>query len=287
MLSPDKKAAEKDIMWRPDRLVGDLRRHGKDFSFSIRWAHRLQVNPNWGFRERVNEDGHLLWVLGGKGKYRVSEEEVSLERGTFVFVGPGVFHEAWADPKDPPFIIPVRFDILPLGSLGKGVLGGESFHRVYDHPNLLEALFEELHRQSMAMRGEFRKALCDSLIHSILSLAVLDKPKGARSFVDRRLEQARLRMSEEVPGPGVKELASDCHLSERHFSRVFTETFGLSPKEYRLSVMVDRARILLLEGEQSIAMIAHELGYRDAFSFSRQFKERMGASPLRWRKENK
>jgi len=286
MAVPDIKPAEKDIL-SPISLNLALSQHGKGYLYSIRWAHRLKVNEDWGFSKRVNSDGHLLWALGGKGKYRIRDQEVDLLKGTYVFVGPGVIHEAWADPEDPPEIIPVRFDINALSPSGRGALEGRSFHGNTPNTSLLEALFEELHRQSLAMKGEFRRSLCNSLIHNILSLSHLERSKSSRTSLGARLERSRFRMSEEIPAPPVRELAEECHLSERHFGRVFSEAFGMSPRDFRLSVVMDKAQGYLLEGQLSIAEIAQQLGYGDAFSFSRQFKLRTGSSPLRWRKENR
>jgi len=151
----------------------------------------------------------------------------------------------------------------------------------------MESLFEELHRQSIAMKGEFRRSFCDSLIHSILSLAHLESWRGERPSLRHRLERARERLGEEVPGPGVEELASQCHLSQRHFCRSFFRTFGITSREFRLSMMIERAKSHLLEGDQSISEISTDLGYRDSFSFSRLFKQKTGHSPLKWRRENR
>lgn len=287
MASTDKKTAKKDISFSSDGLPLELRRHGKDFLFSIRWAHRARVGSDWGFQDRINDDGHLLWVIGGKGKYLVEGVEVDLMRGTWVFVGPGVLHEAYADKDDPPEIIPVRFNIIPnRSSKNDHFLVGKCFFGRSNSPSILESLFEELHKQSKAMQGDFRRSICDSLIHSIISLAYLEERKGKSPSLSGRLESARERLSEEFPGPSVSELASECHLSERHFNRTFTEAYGLTPRDFRLSAMMDRARAHLVEGDLSISDIALSLGYQDSFSFSRQFKQRAGVSPLRWRKEN-
>lgn len=247
---------------------------------------RIRVQPDWGFKGRVNEDGHLVYVLKGHGGYRVGDEEVELASGVFIFVGPGVLHEAWPDPADPPEIIPLRFSIETRAG-NKDPLKGFSFHGRAGPDSSLEGLFEELHQQASVTRGGFRRALCDSLVHCILSLGHLESRKMDGASLLTRLEKVRKRLAVEVPGPSVKDMARQCHLSERHFCRAFSEAYGLPPREFRLSVMTDRAMVMLMDGKRSVGGIALDLGYRDAFSFSRQFKLRTGSSPLKWRKENR
>jgi AraC family transcriptional regulator len=68
-----------------------------------------------------------------------------------------------------------------------------------------------------------------------------------------------------------------------HFARVFREVTGWAPKDYILHARIQRAAALLRESSHTVSQIATLLGYQDISFFSRQFRDRMGVSPGRFR----
>jgi transcriptional regulator GlxA family with amidase domain len=97
---------------------------------------------------------------------------------------------------------------------------------------------------------------------------------------------AAARYIRENPGQlfSVEALAERFHCSADTFSRLFKEIVHVTPKEFCIRTRMERAQTLLRESAMSIEQIASVLGYADVFFFSRQFKQRLGTSPLRWRK---
>ncbi len=72
-------------------------------------------------------------------------------------------------------------------------------------------------------------------------------------------------------------------LSYERFRKIFKHQTGVSPGEYRIRRRLDQARSLLAEGALSNKQIAYALGYRDPFTFSKQFKQRLGIPPTCFR----
>ncbi|MFS4466669.1 helix-turn-helix domain-containing protein [Maribacter sp. 2210JD10-5] len=83
----------------------------------------------------------------------------------------------------------------------------------------------------------------------------------------------------------VKELSVFCHLSTDHFSRIFKETFGVRPNAYLQAKRVERAQLLLLTTNNSLAQIASKTGMSTVSYFSRTFKKVTGKTPGNFRKE--
>lgn len=79
-------------------------------------------------------------------------------------------------------------------------------------------------------------------------------------------------------------LAQAMNLSESHFYCLFQQTFGQTPQQYILSRRMHRARFLLHNSDISQAMLANELGFADASSFSRAFKRCFNITPGQARK---
>jgi len=85
--------------------------------------------------------------------------------------------------------------------------------------------------------------------------------------------------------PRCQDLARRMHCSTRWLQTLIREAFGITPKTWLLRLRMDRARDLLLEGDQHLADIAAELGFYDQFHFSRVFKQMHGMPPSRYRRE--
>lgn len=85
--------------------------------------------------------------------------------------------------------------------------------------------------------------------------------------------------------PSVAEMAARIGLSQAHFSRVFHEVVGQSPRDFLLDTRMLRARHLLAETDFSIQEISERLGYSDVFFFSRQFKTKTGVPPTAYRRQ--
>jgi AraC-like DNA-binding protein len=79
----------------------------------------------------------------------------------------------------------------------------------------------------------------------------------------------------------LEELASRCHLSVFHFSRLFKNTLGVSPYQYVLRTKIEYARNLI-ERNQPVGEIAYNLGFTDSAHFCNAFKKLMGHSPLQY-----
>jgi len=81
----------------------------------------------------------------------------------------------------------------------------------------------------------------------------------------------------------IDELARAAHLSRGYFMSRFKQTFGLSPHQYQLLKRIEKARQRLLYSSDTISQVSSELGFTDAFHFSRLFKKMTGKSPSQFR----
>ena len=99
--------------------------------------------------------------------------------------------------------------------------------------------------------------------------------------MERVLRHLREHFREDVP---MQVLADLVRLSLRQFHRNFKKKFGMPPNQYLIRMRVQAASDLLISDSRPIAEIAYELGFADDTLFIRQFKSRMGMTPLQYRK---
>lgn len=82
------------------------------------------------------------------------------------------------------------------------------------------------------------------------------------------------------------DLAKCCHISEVYFRRLFSEVFGMSPKQYILTKRVERSADLLMDQSLSIAEIASLCGFVTLYNYYRVFRRQMNCTPNEYRKAN-
>lgn len=79
-------------------------------------------------------------------------------------------------------------------------------------------------------------------------------------------------------------LAQVAMMSRSLFSARFTELVGETPIAYLTRWRMDKARLLLAEGQMSAAQVAGQVGYGSESAFSRAFTRLVGTTPGAWRR---
>jgi AraC-like DNA-binding protein len=88
-----------------------------------------------------------------------------------------------------------------------------------------------------------------------------------------------------LTSPSLQDVAASMHISYTLFRKRFLELTGTTPSQYRTAEIIRRACRRLLETDDSLSTIAADLGFHDAFHFSRRFKQVLGLSPSSFRRQ--
>lgn len=83
----------------------------------------------------------------------------------------------------------------------------------------------------------------------------------------------------------LEKLADIEKLSKSRYRNLFTEIMGVSPINYVIDQRMNAAADMLTNTTFPISEISKKVGYEDSYYFSRLFKNRVGVSPVRYRKE--
>lgn len=81
----------------------------------------------------------------------------------------------------------------------------------------------------------------------------------------------------------LEDIAGAAGLSMFHFARTFRRTTGLAPHRFLTQARVERVKVLLLESELSLAVIADETGFSDQSHMSKVFRRLAGTTPKHFR----
>jgi len=99
--------------------------------------------------------------------------------------------------------------------------------------------------------------------------------------VRRSIEYINDNFSEEVR---LKDIAAAVGMSMFHLSRTFRASTGVTLHRYLTRTRVERVKALLLDSDQSLAVIADAAGFSDQSHMSKTFKRFTGTTPRLFRR---
>lgn len=155
----------------------------------------------------------------------------------------------------------------------------------------LNALLKEIDEEPLAYRIN-AEALLRQLLVAILRGTREPRRAGGKSGseanrADAVVKQARGWLGENFEHPfKLGDLAWHLRLSEEHVARLFREQTGETVMEYTRRLRIDKARRLLLGGNETLSAIAKACGFRSLAVFSVNFKKVTGEGPGTYRRLN-
>lgn len=84
----------------------------------------------------------------------------------------------------------------------------------------------------------------------------------------------------------IEDIAKLVGLSRSRFSIVYKEFFKISPKNDLINARISKASYLLSSETPSLEKISEECGYQNIYHFIRQFRDVMGITPGKYRKNH-
>ena len=239
-------------------------------------------------RYRIDRDHStvlcLEYVISGKGHVETGPRPFHPCAGSVYALPPGLHHRYYADARDPWEKIWVNV----RGSLCEELLRLYGFEQpVYapDCPAL--PLFEELAavcEAPPADRYVFERR-CTLLVHEIL-LLVRGTLRTSSAREPSPAERAKDLLDKSLSKPlSVEELAEEICLSPSQLTRVFRAAYGQTPYRYLLGRRLETACLLLRGTSLPVREIAAHLCFSDEHYFSSLFRQKIGVSPLAYRRE--
>jgi AraC-like DNA-binding protein len=133
-----------------------------------------------------------------------------------------------------------------------------------------------------------QQALGWSLISTLLQSVAVNEDRIDLVRQASRLSPVLAHIEENLARPISHEaLARTASLSPSRFHSVFRSALGCAPYEYVQKVRLKKAQELLIRTDRSIAEIGQEVGHPDPYHFSRTFRQKVGISPAKYRKQMK
>lgn len=279
--------------------------HWDQISVRLTAAVRVRCEPGWRLAPEWSArlaDFDLWFVFGGRGTMELDGRPIHLRPGIVFWCRPGHSYLAEQDLEDRLGVCAVHFELVThdgvvcrtaqdVEQAGCGSLppNAQDLHDV----NYVDAVLRrvvELTRRDVAPDEQAVRTATTLFTGLLMDIDAQSAPVGtpalagtAKHHRDLILGAAAAIAESPADAPSIDALARQAGYTPDHFTRLFRQHLGLTPRAFILRARIERARELLVESGLSINQIADALGYRDAFFFSRQFKEKTGVSPSEYR----
>lgn len=235
-------------------------------------------------RKRGAAGAVLIVCLAGQGWARIGAAASDVRAGQTILIAPDQPHSYGADPSDAWTIVWAHFHgeelahwwrLLALPKEGGVIQGG------CRTPEQLE--LGRVHEQLAAGFDEPRQiAAASALRWSLAQLSGAgDSPGRERDEIEAVAAWMRENVGRRVT---VRALARRAGISPAHFHHRFKQHTGFAPIDFFLRLKIRRACAMLDGTTWTVVRIASELGYQDAFYFSRLFRSIMGCPPKTYRR---
>ncbi len=265
----------------------------------LEWTHS---NPNF-----------QICVTVDRLRFQKQDEKLTLEKGSVLILQPNEVHHSWGPPDPNTGFYFARFvtSLMPTWRAMAPILNpkGPSVHITHTviperfqvtNLDTILSLFSEL---TKVMRSDrpYSQVLANGLLAQIVAHVAedffLQQAKHGTNTTQDSSSRAVTAHQAEIINRVIEFIENNldkpiqpadvCHhlnLSYKYVARVVKTGLGMTLTEYIHRRRVHKARLLLLQGDRSIADIAHAVGFSDPYYFTRIFTRIEGVSPSAFRK---
>lgn len=270
--------------------------------FVIRELKESFLDKYW----HSHEEYQLNVILKGKGTRYIGDHMKPFKEGDLVLTGPNLPH-VWR--SDNAYFDPANgletHDIViyfPESFLGKDALQKEEFEDIAKllaradrgleitgntNTKVMKMMKDLVDRQGGARIIGLLEIL-EVLAHSsdLEPIAHVDYksnyPANEKDKISEILEYVMQNFKERIT---LEDVASIANMSESAFSRYFKNRVNKSFSDFLGDVRISNARKLLHDYDLNISQVCYESGFPTLSNFNKQFKDRIGKTPLAYKKE--
>ena len=159
--------------------------------------------------------------------------------------------------------------------------------------NLCEQLFYyNQEEKEITFSQQIKLSLFTSLVYILVGDFLQGKGKDINMLENSRKETITMKFLQLVSINFMKEkelkfYADKLLISSKYLSNTVREITNQPPSKFITEALLNNAKILLLNSDNSIKEISNELDFSDQYAFGKFFKKHTGLSPSNFKKTNK
>ncbi|WP_245640133.1 AraC family transcriptional regulator [Paenibacillus dakarensis] len=275
-----------------------------DSTFRMFAAHWRTVEPDWKYPVHKHSLFEVNLVLTGTQEMRVNRQIYKQGPGDLLLLNPGDEHESRVIGEEEMTYYCLHFDVDERSFRELLCRNQECYHA--EESQLAKAIRPALDklialtREESSVRVESRMSVLSALFElfagisgtlsssvngeqAALGMGIKQSASRIASQIERSIEDKVEGYSEAGEQDTIARIAAEMGYSTSSVNRMFTQVYGMSPRQYKSTLMLKKSKLLLMDPELLIEDISARLGYQNMAHFSRQFKRWTGESPSSFR----
>ncbi len=244
--------------------------------------------PKYGYGPTVRNTYIMHYIISGEGRLTLHGKTYSIHENQIFVIPPNELGYYEADKETPWHYIWILIDGKKVKELFKKVgitLHSPIYTPTAHHKEIEECMMNILHYEK-------KQYFCIGNLYHLFQLMIdngpspeTQKKSGKEStshYVQDIIHYVEQKYSEPIT---IQDICSYCGLSRSYLARIFKRHTDISIQEYLINYRIRKAQGLLHTTQIPIHHISCLVGYQDAFTFSRVFKQKTGLSPSQYREQ--
>lgn len=239
----------------------------------------------WKIDTRTLIDHEIVLITGGQGKLELKNSVCNLEKGTLLYLYPGVEHSMYSCNDNPMSFYGIHFSYVTMKYFNSQWDCEErcevlplKIHSAVSTYERTEELFKKLNKYwnekslgfEMICRSTLMEILYTVMQHTEVNFSSRRKIETLLAYINKNFHEKLT----------IQTLAKVMNQSPDYLAAQFKSITGFTIVQYINKCRIDQAKIMLLNDEMRIKDVAAEVGFSDEFYFSKTFKKYEGISPV-------
>lgn len=228
------------------------------------------------------------FFLSCTGRATVDDAEYPLSPGAVLLARPGQYRRSLLGFQ----CYYLHFSLPPDSPYAARLAACPDYYRLIDsdaYRSVFEGLVRHLSARAENGASEYTAARMTELFYYFGEdaarnrnyTALQSKSGHGADFIPPMLAYLRENCAAHIT---LEELAARFHYSAHYVQSAFRRVVGMTPQAYLTQLRIERAKILLSEGEMSLSDIAVVCGFSSQSHFTATFRRLCGNTPYVWRR---
>ena len=239
----------------------------------------------------------LIAITEGTADFYVNSQKYEMKKGDSLIIPPYALHRAHSSASEPTSYYCICFDLdlicdewlkrgLETGSVIVGSLIEGGSDRAEQIQKYIEKAFLacENRKPGWEMIAMGNMSLLLGLLKSVGFFVQSTKPSKDADFGKKIMEYIIANYASKISS---RNIANELYMEHSSFCRTFKKTFGCCFTDYILDYRLEKAKTFLASTALPITEIAFSVGFNDCSYFCKVFKERIGTTPLSFKKSDR
>ncbi|MDD2970996.1 MAG: AraC family ligand binding domain-containing protein [Lachnospiraceae bacterium] len=250
-----------------------------------------QCTPGYTYNHKIPNEYHVHFVLDGKGTLEINDRLYYLKKDDIFLIPKGHPIRYYADEENPWEYMWITFD----GEMAEAYLNHMELnantpviHSTIPNKVYMPMIQKILDTNELTLANEIKRV---GYLYEIIS-TLIDAQSAVRkernqydyssdTYVDYALQYIKFNYDHIK----VNDIAQYIGINRSYLTSIFKKQLNISPQEYLVSFRLKKAAELLRNTNMTIQDISASIGYENALTFSKMFKQTYGVSPKHFREE--